>query len=332
MLADNLRSFGANLLVIWGLIAFYRYGIFYPHWLATITQTALLAGAAVYTLYGLIRYLLVPPPLSQESNGWLAWQAIRHGVTYRQLPPPPEGRAQHPATTALLFLGVKAVFIPAMVNFCFSNLGDVARYWNATDIELLDAEMLTGPVFRLILALFFLVDTLYFTFGYFVDSTGLGTQVRSVEPTLLGWAVALICYPPLNGLLGRLGVGWYSDENHHFSQPEVDLAMRGVVIVLFAIYLGATLALGTRCSNLTNRGVVSGGPYAWIRHPAYATKVLGWWIFMLPVASPAAVASVFLWSTIYYLRALTEEDHLSREPEYRAYRLAVKHRFVPGLW
>ncbi len=332
MLAANLRNYGANLLVIWGLVAFYRYGIFYPRWLAPVTQLTLLAGALGYTLFGLVRYIFIPPDVPQESNGRLAWQAIRHWVTHWKLPPPPDGRAQHPSTTALLFLGVKAVFIPAMVNFCFSNLGDVARYWNATDIELLDAGMLAGPMFRLILALFFLVDTLYFTFGYFVDSTRLGTQVRSVEPTILGWGVALICYPPLNGVLGRLGVGWYSDENHHFSSPELDLATRGVLIALFAIYLGATLALGTRCSNLTNRGVVNRGPYAWIRHPAYATKVLGWWILMLPVVSPAAVASVFLWSTIYYLRAVTEEHHLSREPEYQAYRLAVKHRFVPGVW
>ena len=332
MLARNLKSYLANLAVIWGLMAFYLYGKFYPHFLAPPTKLILLIAAAGYTLYGLVRYIFLPGDEPQPSNGYLAWQALRHFVAHRRFPDPPEEMPQHPATTALLFLCVKAIFIPAMVQFLLANLGDVARFSNAVDLDLLDSQMLAGPVFQLIIAVFFLVDTAYFTFGYLVDSKTLGTQVRSVEPTLLGWAVALICYPPLNTLLGRLGVGWYSDDDHHFSQPELDLGIRVVLVVLFAIYLGASLALGTRCSNLTNRGVVSRGPYAFVRHPAYATKVLAWWLFMLPVISPAAVASVLLWSTVYYLRAVTEEQHLSLEADYRQYRVAVKYRFIPGVW
>jgi hypothetical protein len=332
MLARNLTSYLANLAVIWGLMAFYLYGKFYPHWLSPAAKLVLLAAAAGYTLYGLVRYIFLPGDRVHESNGYLAWQAVRHFAAHRRFPEPPPGQPQHPATTALLFLGVKAFFIPAMVNFCFMNLADLARFWNAADLEMLDAEMLAGPVYQLLIAVFFLVDTLYFTFGYLVDSKALGTQVRSVEPTLLGWGTALICYPPFNGLMGRLGVGWYSDDGNHFGQVEVDLAVRAILVVLFAIYLGATLALGTRCSNLTNRGVVARGPYAVVRHPAYASKVLGWWLLMLPVFSFTAVASVLLWTTIYYLRAITEEQHLSLEPEYEAYRVAVKHRFIPGLW
>ncbi|MBY0505217.1 MAG: DUF1295 domain-containing protein [Bryobacteraceae bacterium] len=329
MLAHNLRSYAANLLVIWGLVGFYLYGIFYPRWLSPAAKLILVASAIGYTLYGLVRYVFLPGDREHDSNGWLAWQAARHFVTHRQLP---EGSPQHPQTTALLFLGVKAVFIPAMINFCLSNTADILRFWDASNFDVLEAEMLAGPVFQLILAVFFMVDTLYFTCGYLVDSVRLGTQVRSVEPTLLGWGSALICYPPFNNLLGKLGVGWYSADTQHFAQPELDLIVRVFLVILFATYLAATLALGTRCSNLTNRGVVARGPYAYIRHPAYATKVLGWWLFMLPVISPAAVASVFLWTVIYYLRAVTEEQHLSRDGEYQAYCVAVKHRFVPGVW
>ena len=332
MRARNLSAYFANLAVIWGLLAFYFYGVFYPHWLSPLAKLILLVSAVGYSLYGFGRFILFAGGRVQESNGLLAWQALRHLARTGRLPQPEPGHAQHPATTALLFLAVKAVFIPAMVNFMLLNLRDVARFWRAFDFEMLDSAMLAGPVFQLVIALFFLVDTAYFTFGYLVDSRTLGTQVRSVEPTLLGWGVALICYPPFNTLLSRLGVGWYSDDNHHFGQPEIDLGVRAVLIVLFAIYLSATLALGTRCSNLTNRGVVSRGPYAVVRHPAYAAKVLGWWLFMLPVASPAAIASVLLWSIVYYLRAITEEQHLALEPEYAAYQTTVKRRFIPGVW
>ena len=231
MLARNLTNYLANLAVIWGLIAFYLYGKFYPHWLAPASKLALVTGAVGYTLYGLGRFIFFPGDRVHESNGLLAWQAVRHWAIHRRFPDPPEGQAQHPATTALLFLGVKAFFVPAMVNFLLSNLSDVGRFWGACDLEMLDHAMLTGPVFQLILAVFFLVDTLYFTFGYLVDSTAWGTQVRSVEPTLLGWGTALICYPPFNSIMGRMGVGWYSDENQHFRQPEVDLAVRAILVV-----------------------------------------------------------------------------------------------------
>lgn len=332
MLARNLTSYGANLVVIWGLMAFYLYGKFYPHWLSPAAKWVLLIAAAGYTLYGLVRYIFVPPDEPYESNGFLAWQAVRHLAAHRRFPPPPEGAPQHPATTALLFLGVKAVFIPTMVNFLLTNVVEVSKFWKAADFEVLDPEMLAGPIFQFVVSTFFLVDTLYFTFGYLVDSKALGSQVRSVEPTIFGWVVALICYPPFNIVPVRLGFGWYSDDTNHFRHPEFDLAVRGLIVVLFAIYLGASLALGSRCSNLTNRGVVSRGPYAIVRHPAYATKVLSWWLFMLPVASPAAVLSVLLWSIVYYFRAVTEEQHLSLEPDYAAYQVAVKHRFIPGLW
>lgn len=332
MLGRNLLSYGANLAVIWGLIAFYLYGKFYPHWLSPAAKFVLVAAAAGYTLYGLVRYIFVPPQEPYESNAFLAWQALRHLAIHRHFPRPADGAPQHPATTALLFLGVKAIFIPAMVNFLHTNVREAVKFWNASDLEVLDAEMLAGPVFQLVVSLFFLVDTLYFTFGYLVDSKALGTQVRSVEPTIFGWVAALICYPPFNVVPVRLGFGWYSDDNHHFSHPEFDLAVRVFIVLLFAIYLGATLALGTRCSNLTNRGVVSRGPYAFVRHPAYATKILSWWLFMLPVASPAAFGSVLIWSAVYYFRAVTEEQHLGLEPDYAAYQVAVKHRFVPGIW
>ncbi len=332
MLVRNLTSYLANLAIIWGCLAFYFYGKFYPHWLSPPAKLVLLAAAAGYTLYGLVRYVFLPPEEPEESNGLLAFQAVAHLFRHGRLPAPPPDRPQHRATTAFLFLGVKAFFLPAMVNFLLSNLADILRFWRATDLEVLDAEMLTGPVYQLVMAIFFLVDTAYFTFGYLVDSAALGSKVRSVEPTILGWVVALICYPPFNGLLGKLGVGWYSADDNHFAVPVLDLPIRVILMLLFAVYLGATLALGSRCSNLTNRGIVARGPYAYIRHPAYASKVLGWWLLMLPVISPAAVASVFLWSTIYYLRAITEEQHLSLEPGYDSYRVAVKHRFVPGLW
>ena len=39
------------------------------------------------------------------------------------------------------------------------------------------------------------------------------------------------------------------------------------------------------------------------------------------------------WSTLYVLRALTEEDHLrSVDSEYAAYAEKVRYRFIPGVY
>ena len=106
------------------------------------------------------------------------------------------------------------------------------------------------------------------------------------------------------------------------------LALVGVVlVVLTAIYAWATVAFGLRFSNLTDRGILTHGPYAFTKHPAYLSKNLFWWISGLPflVASHSltdAVRNTVLMaavSGIYYWRAKTEEWHLSPDPDYRAY-------------
>jgi protein-S-isoprenylcysteine O-methyltransferase Ste14 len=38
------------------------------------------------------------------------------------------------------------------------------------------------------------------------------------------------------------------------------------------------------------------------------------------------------WATIYFLRAITEERFLGKDPEYVAYCQRVKYRFIPGVY
>ncbi len=113
-------------------------------------------------------------------------------------------------------------------------------------------------------------------------------------------------------------------------------------ILSFMVYTSATVVFGLRFSNLTHRGVITTGPYAFIRHPAYASKNFSWWCVMLPFAlwqiyssgswTPALqILGMVLMSFVYYRRAITEEQHLSRDPEYRAYMAKVPYRFIPGV-
>ncbi|WP_430991383.1 isoprenylcysteine carboxylmethyltransferase family protein, partial [Escherichia coli] len=61
------------------------------------------------------------------------------------------------------------------------------------------------------------------------------------------------------------------------------VAIGTVLVGLTAIYAWATVAFGFRFSNLTHRGILTHGPYAFSRHPAYLSKNLFWWISTVPM-------------------------------------------------
>ena len=177
-----------------------------------------------------------------------------------------------------------------------------------------------------------MIDVTYFVFGYVVDHRSFNNVIRSVEPTFLGWAVTLACYPPFSSAVTMLIGSYGGDSAHAYTSPFGILAFNGLALVLFGIYVWATLTLGTRCSNLTNRGIVGNGPYAFVRHPAYASKNAVWALSVLPLGNPVIYVSVLLWAGIYYLRAITEERHLSLDPDYIAYKAQVPWKFIPRVW
>jgi protein-S-isoprenylcysteine O-methyltransferase Ste14 len=185
------------------------------------------------------------------------------------------------------------------------------------------------------------VDVLIFTVGYLVESRRLGNEIRSVDPTLVGWAAAIVCYPPFNSVT-RLILGAQTSDFPRFDDPTMHLALNLLLLTLMAIYASASVALGLKASNLTHRGIICRGPYVIIRHPAYVCKNMAWWIGAAPQVASAfersfidgvtSAASVLAWSAVYVLRALTEEDHLrSVDGEYAAYAAKVRYRFIPGL-
>ncbi|MGN3975323.1 isoprenylcysteine carboxylmethyltransferase family protein [Tsuneonella sp. SYSU-LHT278] len=189
-----------------------------------------------------------------------------------------------------------------------------------------------------LIMLLFLVDVQIGTVGYLMTFRPLDAHIRSGNPYLAGWLAALMCYPPFvfaimgSGLLGyEFGTPGQGDANWTVwlaGQPLLLWTWAALLVALTAIYAWATVAFGLRFSNLTYRGVLTGGPYRFTRHPAYLSKNLFWWLSTLPflVTNASAtdavrnVASLLLVNLIYYWRARTEEDHLWHEDaKYRAY-------------
>jgi isoprenylcysteine carboxyl methyltransferase (ICMT) family protein YpbQ len=112
------------------------------------------------------------------------------------------------------------------------------------------------------------------------------------------------------------------------------LALCGVAFELFGIALTqiARVYMGRSFGVLpANRGVVSKGPFSFIRHPIY----FGWLVLAIGYAMsyPTARNIRLILITLPFMvwRIEQEESHLSEDPEYRTYEKRVQFRLWPGV-
>jgi protein-S-isoprenylcysteine O-methyltransferase Ste14 len=118
----------------------------------------------------------------------------------------------------------------------------------------------------------------------------------------------------------------------------VQLASLAVCLLGYALFVWA-MASNAFFSQIvrvqTERGhtVARGGPYRWVRHPAYlgalvvelaAAGLLGsWWVLLVGVLNAG----------LFVLRAALEDRALLHElPGYAEYARQVRWRLLPGIW
>jgi protein-S-isoprenylcysteine O-methyltransferase Ste14 len=338
-LALKYQYFAANLVVLWCALLLYRTNHYYLQFLSSKTQTALLWLGIIYSGVGLVFYSVRRE--IRPTHAYLALRSFGKGVkearTYlRGLPDRTASGWQKLSAlerTSILFLLLKVFYLPMMIEFLIANWDMLATLWWSWSgvLSLPRLQAFNQFLFPCLIDVFFIVECALYAFGYAFESPRLDNVVRSIEPTVLGWAVALACYPPFNGFVNNY-VSWFTTDEPVFAHPAATAAARGAVLLCFGIYLWGAFSLGAKCSNLTNRGIVTKGAFALVRHPAYAAKNLAWWIALLPVLSVPAVLSMIFWSFLYFLRAITEERHLALDPDYQAYCRKVRYRFIPGVW
>ncbi len=230
---------------------------------------------------------------------------------------------------------VKAFFLPLMFVFLIQNLQGVANAKNANWFSPRDLYFILNNGI-------YLVDLLFASVGYIFTLRLTNAHIRSSEPTFFGWVVAIICYPPFWTMLFFNQYFDYDRDGNFIAQlneyPAITIVTGVVILLLITIYSLATVSLGCRFSNLTYRGLVTNGPYRWCKHPAYVAKNISWWLIALPfvtyLPTGETLRNCLLLAAInllYYLRARTEERHLSNYPEYVAYAEAMNERslFAP---
>jgi Isoprenylcysteine carboxyl methyltransferase (ICMT) family len=237
---------------------------------------------------------------------------------------------------------VKGFFLAFMISIVPGGWRDI--------VNMNFAEVVTNPVWlaNALITAMFLVDVQFATVGYMLTMKPLDAHIRTANPYLAGWVAALMCYPPFilmnNGGPLDYHIGT-SDWAYWFEgQTALLWIWGGLLVLLTGIYAWATVAFGLRFSNLTHRGILTHGPYAFSKHPAYLSKNAYWWLatmpFLVTTSSTADMirntAILALVSGIYYWRARTEEKHLMSDPAYAEYadwmqRNAAVPRFFAAL-
>jgi protein-S-isoprenylcysteine O-methyltransferase Ste14 len=80
-----------------------------------------------------------------------------------------------------------------------------------------------------------------------------------------------------------------------------------------------------------NRGIVSKGPFRWVRHPIY----FGWLILSIGYAMSFSnlrnILLIVVTLPFMVWRIDQEEAHLRADPEYRGYVDQVRYRLLPGV-
>lgn len=305
----GLYATWAAIGFVYWLLPYYRQPAFAVYFTLLTMSLPLIALAAIPYFYFVDRYQIAP------EDGY--WQVGRLLL----------GRNRRPDLALVrehcLAWTIKGFFLAFMCSIL------PAVFLPVVNTPL--AEVFSGivPLTSFLIGISFLIDVAFGLIGYVSTFRPLDSHVRSSNPLVLGWLVALACYPPFNVTANefllhyRDGLQW---SDWLAGEPGLLTLWAVTLVFLSAVYASATVIFGIRFSNLTHRGIITNGPYRFTKHPAYLAKNLFWWLAAMPFLSVQGPESalracglLLAVNVIYLLRAKTEERHLLADPDYRAY-------------
>lgn len=103
------------------------------------------------------------------------------------------------------------------------------------------------------------------------------------------------------------------------------LAVVGLSLAIWALVnLGRAFGIAP-----ADRGLVTSGPYRWLRHPAYAGEVLSVLGYVLGSVSMGNAVVLLVLAVSLLARIMVEERMIEG---YGSYKGVVRWRLIPGIW
>jgi protein-S-isoprenylcysteine O-methyltransferase Ste14 len=163
----------------------------------------------------------------------------------------------------------------------------------------------------------FLGEQLWIVVAYLIRR-----PARSVSRRLDDWLLAF------GGTFG--GVLFRPVGEHPHWGVTVGLAVQ---LLGLSICVASFLTLGRSFGfAAADRGLISRGPYAVVRHPVYASYLLLQGGYVLQSLALWNALVMFLVTSCNVGRALAEERLLGTNAQYEQYRIQVRWRLIPGVW
>lgn len=310
-----LGSVGFIALLYWLFPEYASHGFYANYWAGLRVVLPLWALVSLPYIYWVDRRLREPRDALWQMGRLLTLQW--DDVSGRVL-------GQH-----LLGWLVKGYYLPLMFTYFCDNLDKLLHY---------DLNQLHGfrGVYDWAYFTLYFIDVALVSMTYLMSLKLTDTHIRSTEPSVFGWIAALVCYEPFWSLIGAQYIAYDNGRGWGVwlgGSPGLYALWGSLILLMLVIYVWSTIAFGARFSNLTHRGIITNGPYRYSKHPAYLAKNLSWWLISMPFMLSVSLAQslrccllLCMLNGIYYLRAKTEERHLSLDPVYQQYARWIELR------
>lgn len=199
------------------------------------------------------------------------------------------------------------------------------------------AGTLDWPAARCFLGL----TAVVFLSGFLVVDSELLRQRAGAEHGLKAWDLPLSSAMFVFLMLVPLVVAGLDVKRWNWS-PSLPGALQDAGVVCFiagnafglwAARVNRFLVKFVRIQRDRGHHVISSGPYAYVRHPAYLGGIVGYGGVPLILGSRWALLPFALGALLLAVRTFLEDQMLQAELEgYRAYCQKVRWRLVPGVW
>ncbi len=137
--------------------------------------------------------------------------------------------------------------------------------------------------------------------------------------------------PLVAGLDGRWG--WSAPIAAWVELVALAILIGGYALGSYALIENRFFSGMVRIQTDRDQRVVSGGPYAWVRHPGYAGALWSYLATPFLLGSWWALAPTALLCVILVLRTALEDRALHEDlAGYRDYAARVRYRLFPGVW